>query len=770
MQDHDVWARTVERLKDRDHPKWDSLSWVALRPLISAINDRVNWAAPRLVLDLRAAWLAGAGHPAGSGTYDGVVERGDVTSFVLLGDTGEQDASQYVVGPALEQALLADGGPEFAIICSDVIYPSGDINDYLHGFYLPYEQLLAPGAKPGRPQRIYALPGNHDWYDGLTGFMHTFCRADQLDASSYAWPSAAGLPSTGPGSATWRRRLRVEGLGRMLWRRPSPAKLAPFHSGDEPTSLTAVRDRLMPEPAPGTGQPGPYFAIQIDGLLIVCIDGGIGLGSGDSMIDADQGRWLLRMSRRPGPKILLTGYPLLVNGEWKLCLIDGAAEGLHTGAWTGPVTVNQVIATPEYRYVAAIGGDIHNFQHYRVHVGGDGSADLPGHQVTYLVSGGGGAYISATHPVRTAVAMKVEQADDADAAIRTANAARGGPPGPLDDATRDPAAAADAAHRSLGPMPSLGEHGMIPSPELSLSHFSDEVLPATWRLIRLMIFFVAGGLAGVVVHTWFSPAADGLMWAALGVVAVAAAARSLFPGIAPSRRDSGHRTRVRVYRACMAGAGFLLGTAAALGAWQLGPQHAGAYLCAWAVATVVAAVLATVQRRSGWWREKSRDQRPGAWWTRNQPRSTDLLLSSMVIAALTLVAAAAVLLLAFGANDRSRWFVGAAEVVVLAAVAGWRIRDDHWWRGQSQNIALGVQLLAAVFVFSAAPGPFAGWRPWGVVAGVVLDVVLLLAAVALACGGVIAAARLAGVAPGAGRSGWGAGDMSCRGPSPCWWW
>jgi hypothetical protein len=714
MQDEGVWAQTVQRLDQRHHPKWDSLSWVALRPLISAINDRVNWAAPRLVLDLRAAWLAGSGHQPDGDTYDGVADRTDATSFVLLGDTGEQDASQYVVGPALEAALLADDGPAFAVICSDVIYPSGDINDYIHGFYLPYEHLLRPGAAPGRPQRVYALPGNHDWYDGLTGFMHTFCRADQLDASTYAWPAAGSVPATGPGSSRWRRAVGAEGLGRMLWRRPSPAKPAPFHRGEPPTTLTALRDELMPEPAPGTGQPGPYFAIQLDGLLVVCIDGGIGLGSGDSMIDAAQGRWLLRMAQRPGPKILLTGYPLLVNGEWKRCEIDGAQQGLARGSWTGPVSVNDVVATPEYRFIAAIGGDIHNFQHYRVHVGGE-----PGHQVTYLVSGGGGAYISATHPVRTAAELRDARAID-----------------PPPDAPQS------------APLPSRGEHGMIPSPELSLSHFSDEVLPATWRLIRLMFAFVLGGLAAAGVHAWVSQAADPVMWTALGVAAAGVVVRSLVPGIAPSRRDSGHRTRVRVYRAWLAACGLLLGVGSCLAAWRLGPQQAGAYLSGWGVATVVAAVLATLQRRSGWWREPARDQRPGGWWRPGHPRSADQVLSAAILALLTVTGAAAVLLAAFGVAERSRWLIAAAAVLVLAAVGGWLIRRRPWWRRQSQTIALGVQLLAALFVFSAAPGVFAAWRPWGVVAGALLDVVLLVIAVAVAAGAVLAAAGVTAAVAG----------------------
>ena len=87
-------------------------------------------------------------------------------SFVLAGDTGEGDASQH----AVVKPLLACGmDTDFMVVCSDVIYPAGDAEDYDAKFYGPYDGYKRP---------IYALPGNHDWYDGLVGFMHHLCRAE----------------------------------------------------------------------------------------------------------------------------------------------------------------------------------------------------------------------------------------------------------------------------------------------------------------------------------------------------------------------------------------------------------------------------------------------------------------------------------------------------------------------------------------------------------------------------------------------------------------
>lgn len=258
-------------------------------------------------------------------------------SFIVVGDTGEGDASQY----AVVKPLLARGrDTDFMVVCSDVIYPAGDAEDYDARFYRPYEDY---------PRPIYALPGNHDWYDGLVGFMHHLCGAE---VSSL--PAAEGRPSS------LKERLR-----RLLWRRP--AKRSPEE--------LPVRKRN--EDGRRSGQRSPYFAIDTGPLLIVGIDTGMG-----GPIDREQGEWLRRISREVDkPKILLTGKPLYVDGEH------------HPYPMEGGGTVDEIVRDPAHDYVAAIGGDIHNYQRYSVGVSG---RDAPLH---YIVSGGGGAYMSATHRI-----------------------------------------------------------------------------------------------------------------------------------------------------------------------------------------------------------------------------------------------------------------------------------------------------------------------------------------------------------------------------------
>lgn len=72
--------------------------------------------------------------------------------------------------------------------------------------------------------------------------------------------------------------------------------------------------------------------------------------------------------------MLLTGKPIYVDGE-------------HNA---GPV--DDLLRDPRANYVAAIGGDIHNYQRYPV--------ALPdGRRIHYIVSGGGGAFMHATHQI-----------------------------------------------------------------------------------------------------------------------------------------------------------------------------------------------------------------------------------------------------------------------------------------------------------------------------------------------------------------------------------
>ncbi len=323
----------------------------------------VSWLDPRTLWRARNGPLASLfGDPTGADRQRWVrsqVERGEAGpellierddpeafSFLVMGDTGEGDGPQYAVVPGL---LKAGAGTRFAVVCSDVLYPVGTGNEYPEKFFRPYQDYDAP---------IYAIPGNHDWYDGLTGFMRVFCRARALPPR----------PKPRPLSAAWWRDL--------LWAAP-----------DTPDDALIDRARqLRSKPSQAACQPGPYWAMDTGPLRLIGIDTGL-LGT----IDAEQGAWLRRVAQGPRPKILLTGSPIYVDGEHHPCAIEGGG------------TVDDVVRDPANHFVAAIGGDIHNYQHYPV--------DVDGRRIEYVVSGGGGAFMHATHTIPRVDIGGVSEAD-----------------------------------------------------------------------------------------------------------------------------------------------------------------------------------------------------------------------------------------------------------------------------------------------------------------------------------------------------------------------
>lgn len=310
-------------------PDGNGFTWLNPRTLWRSRNEVIAQLFGDPSPAARRRWVAALRERDGDGDFR--IDRrdlGDTCSFLVLGDTGEGDASQYAVVPVMLK-VGADTG--FAIIASDVIYPTGSGNDYEDKFFRPYQDYPAP---------IYAVPGNHDWYDGLGGFMRVFCGMPLIDGVT-------------PG-----------GLRGLLWRRPERI--------DEERLARAAARRSRPEQA--ARQPGPYWVIELNRLLVVGIDTGITNG-----IDAEQGAWLRRISADPRPKVLVTGKPIYVNNEYHPCPIEGGG------------TVDDIVRDPANRYVAAIGGDVHNYQRYPVRVGD--------RVIQYIVSGGGGAFTHATHTI-----------------------------------------------------------------------------------------------------------------------------------------------------------------------------------------------------------------------------------------------------------------------------------------------------------------------------------------------------------------------------------
>ncbi|HWJ53208.1 MAG TPA: hypothetical protein VNT24_07525, partial [Propionibacteriaceae bacterium] len=513
---------------ENEPSRWGSLSWISAKALIDSVNHALDRFSDGLVPQLRSHWVATTTAPELR-----VIERPDITSFVIIGDTGEKDASQYVVCPSLS-AAVRDHRPGFVMIASDVIYPAGDVDDYLDGVYRPYRSA-DPNFSVNAP--LLGLPGNHDWYDGLAGFMYHFTGQDRLPAAAYA-PQG------------WRPRALLGGLSRILWRRaprPRPATTARRDDVAVPGTNALTRDLV---------QPGPYYAIRTRHLLVVAIDTGI-----NGLLDQEQWAWLKQISAEPGPKILVTGKPLLVNGRLDPCWVGAKPEdGVGDSVW-------DLVNEPAYGYLATVGGDVHNFQQYRP-LPKDASGPA-----LHLVSGGGGALLHATHTYANA---------DYDSRVRNNPNSR---------------------------FYALPERS-FPSRDESFSHFAQLLVPSVVRIMGHLLLFLAGVLTGSI-GSWLDPL-PGVVYT-LVVAGLAAVALLLLVLVRTARRQE-TRTSTLARRVVSAGS-FATGMLAAAAAYQLDPDHFQIYLTAWLGFTGFHCVVGALVRRSGWWRPADEYSRNPRWPT-----------------------------------------------------------------------------------------------------------------------------------------------------------
>ncbi|ATB29344.1 hypothetical protein MEBOL_002793 [Melittangium boletus DSM 14713] len=100
-----------------------------------------------------------------------------------VSDTGDGWNPTYAVArllakPSLE--LTDERGQTHAlergrilVLGGDQVYPGASRDTYEERLVQPYEEAMARSPAPSPD--LFAIPGNHDWYDGLSAFMRLFC-------------------------------------------------------------------------------------------------------------------------------------------------------------------------------------------------------------------------------------------------------------------------------------------------------------------------------------------------------------------------------------------------------------------------------------------------------------------------------------------------------------------------------------------------------------------------------------------------------------------
>jgi uncharacterized membrane protein HdeD (DUF308 family) len=262
-------------------------------------------------------------------------------SFIVIGDPGEGDSSQYSLISRLQKLAMHDD-VKFLVISSDVIYPAGAMQDYEANFYLPFQGTQKP---------VYAIPGNHDWFDALEGFNANFLEPRAAAAAIAARVEAdLGLTTT--------TARRIDRLG-----------------------SEAARLRRLYGVNVGT-QRAVFFELQTPDFALLAIDTGI-----LRTVDQRQWAWLQRALDRSQGKFIMAivGHPRFAGGHDTPPIAEGQNVSESTEKFS---TLYQLLAKRDVRI--AMAGDTHDFEYYREKISREGRIRTMHH----FVNGGGGAYLS----------------------------------------------------------------------------------------------------------------------------------------------------------------------------------------------------------------------------------------------------------------------------------------------------------------------------------------------------------------------------------------
>jgi len=103
-----------------------------------------------------------------------------------VADLGDGFEPTYTIAYLLARPRLALRGPDgrswdtergrILVMGGDQVYPTATRTDYEDRLIGPYRAALPCVEPESAAPHLYTIPGNHDWYDGLTSFIRIFCQ------------------------------------------------------------------------------------------------------------------------------------------------------------------------------------------------------------------------------------------------------------------------------------------------------------------------------------------------------------------------------------------------------------------------------------------------------------------------------------------------------------------------------------------------------------------------------------------------------------------
>ena len=283
-------------------------------------------------------------------------------SFLVIGDTGEGDASQHSLRDQLPAGRPARHDVKFVVISSDVVYPDGAMRDYEAKFWLPFM---------GTPNRCMRSPATTIGTTPWRGSPPPSCKPDAARAAMRARVEADNRIT----STTDRRIERAHRRGLAAQARSTACR----RSSSE----------------------APFFQFQTDSFALFAVDTGVA-----RRVDPAQRAWLAAAlgSARGKMKMAILGHPLY-------------AGGLHLGDSDG-------VRRPPCPAARARRRDRHGRRHPRPRILRRAHGAALRMMMHHFVNGGGGAYLSfgtalawparpataewAFYPTRDQVVAKIE--------------------------------------------------------------------------------------------------------------------------------------------------------------------------------------------------------------------------------------------------------------------------------------------------------------------------------------------------------------------------
>ncbi len=170
----------LERLQASSMTSWYSPFQLARSALDMAVSHLMGARGDFRLIEA----IAGPQPP-----FDYAVRNGlprDEIWIDYVADMGDGFNPTYAIASLLARPTISLGGRETTrgevlIMGGDQVYPSATRQAYWTRLVEPYAAAL-PKADVKEAPHLFAIPGNHDWYDGLMSFMRLFGQKRTLGA------------------------------------------------------------------------------------------------------------------------------------------------------------------------------------------------------------------------------------------------------------------------------------------------------------------------------------------------------------------------------------------------------------------------------------------------------------------------------------------------------------------------------------------------------------------------------------------------------------